>query len=393
MDALAVPDGSVLLHIGPPKTATTQLQAALFAARADLASRGVRHAGGSRHPAAAINAVLGRRSAFAGGTVPSIGRWNALAREIRGAREPRVVVSSEFLADAKPDQIRRIVADLAPREVHVVVTLRPLARILPSQWQQHVCDGGQLAFAGWLDAVLADPSRRPGSSFWRRHRHDELVARWAAVVGTPRVTVMAITGDDRDQVLRDTERLLALDAGLLTPQPGVTNRSLTLPEAEAVRAFNSSLAAAGFPRGTHDRLVHFGASRYLKGLPPDPAAARIELPAGALVPVTEAARTIVGGIRESGVRTMGDIDALALVPDTPAAPPSRSPADGDPSVAASLAVGVMIASGLARPGTADDPALDLVPGYALAGVVARRSARSVLRRARRLVPRRPHSRD
>jgi nicotinamidase-related amidase len=385
--SLAVPEGSVLLHIGPPKTATTQLQAALFAARHGLPAHGVRHAGGSRHPAAAIHAVLGRKSAFAGGKVPPISRWNALAREVRRAGEPRVIVSSEFLADALPEHIERIVADLSPRDVHVVVTLRPLAQILPSQWQQHVCDGSIVAFEDWLDAVFRHPGRRPGSSFWRRHRHDELVERWAAVIGAPKVTVIALADGDRGGVLRHAETLLGLEPGLLAPQAGLANRSLTLPEVEAVRAFNAAMIEAGLPRRELDRLVHFGASRYLKGTPADPAAPRIPLPASALGPIDDAARGIVEGIRASGVHVMGDLDALAVVPRPPA---DEAPAsvNGDPSVAASLAVGVMIASGLARPGSADDPALALVPTYALAGVVARRSARMTATRLRRLVPKR-----
>jgi hypothetical protein len=385
--ALAVPEGSILLHIGPPKTATTQLQAALFAARPALSAHGVRHAGSSRHPAAAIQAVLGRRSAFAGGTVPPIARWNALAREVRRAREPRVILSSEFLADARPEHIRRIVADLAPRTVHVLLTLRPLAQILPSQWQQHVCDGNIVSFEDWLDAVFRHPNRRPGASFWRRHRHNELVERWAAVIGAPRVTVIALEDGDREALLRHAATLLGLNPGLLALQPGVANRSLTLPEVEAVRAFNAALIEAGLPRREVDRLVHFGASRYLKGTPADPAAPRIPLPATALGPVADAARGIVEGIRASGVRVMGDLDALALVAQPPAdtAPPS---VNGDPSVAASLAVGVMIASGLARPGSADGPGLARVPTYALAGVIARRSARTVAIRLRRLLPKR-----
>src|SRR5690349_18913386 len=108
----AIPEGSILLHIGPPKTATTQLQAALFAARPALLERGVRHAGPNRHPAAAVHAVLGKASAFQGGVVPGIARWTKLVEEARTSPQPRVVISSEFFADATPENVRRIVDDL-----------------------------------------------------------------------------------------------------------------------------------------------------------------------------------------------------------------------------------------------------------------------------------------
>ncbi len=184
-----------------------------------------------------------------------------------------MIVSSEFLADAPPEDVLRIVADLAPRDVHVVLTLRPLAQILPSQWQQHVCDGNVVAFEDWLDAVFRHPSRRPGASFWRRHRHNALVERWAAVIGSPKVTVIALADGDRGGVLRHAETLLGLEPGLLAPQPGLANRSLTLPEVEAVRAFNTAMTEAGLPRKELDRLVHFGASRYLKGIAGGPGGA------------------------------------------------------------------------------------------------------------------------
>ncbi|MFC9845113.1 hypothetical protein ACFWFF_25725 [Streptomyces sp. NPDC060223] len=44
------------------------------------------------------------------------------------------VVSSEFFADAPDDEtIARIVDDLGRDRVPVLITLRPLARIMPSQ--------------------------------------------------------------------------------------------------------------------------------------------------------------------------------------------------------------------------------------------------------------------
>ena len=67
--------------------------------------------------------------------------WRDLVGEIRRAREPRVVVSSEFFSLASPKVIERIVRDLDRERLHVMVTLRPLGRILPSQWQQNVQGG------------------------------------------------------------------------------------------------------------------------------------------------------------------------------------------------------------------------------------------------------------
>jgi hypothetical protein len=51
---LLVPEGTRLLHIGPPKTATTTVQRALNAARDDLLAQGVRYVGQRRRQARAL---------------------------------------------------------------------------------------------------------------------------------------------------------------------------------------------------------------------------------------------------------------------------------------------------------------------------------------------------
>ena len=146
---------------------------------------------------------------FIGGEVPPISRWERLLHEVQHAPEPRVIISSEFFADAKPDAIRRIVDALDPDRIHVAVTVRPLASILTSQWAQYVADGMGAPFNSWLEAMLTPGNQRFSPSFWVRHRHDELVDRWAAVVGPGRVTVVVVDSE-RGAVLRGFERLLGL---------------------------------------------------------------------------------------------------------------------------------------------------------------------------------------
>ena len=88
-------------------------------------------------------------------------------------------MSSEFFAGADQAAASRIIEDLGGEQVHVVVTLRPLARILPSQWQQYLQNGYCMPYLEWLDGILSKQPKTPAPGFWRRHRHDELVTRWA----------------------------------------------------------------------------------------------------------------------------------------------------------------------------------------------------------------------
>ena len=79
---------------------------------------------------------------------------------------PRIVLSSEWLADASPAAIRRIVAEAGGDRVRVAVTVRSLGRVLPSQWQQYVAAGLEAGYERWLRSVL-DPAGEPITpTFW-----------------------------------------------------------------------------------------------------------------------------------------------------------------------------------------------------------------------------------
>ena len=109
----SLPEGTRLLHIGPHKTGTTALQAAMWEARAAMLAQGVHPAGSYRNPVSAVRAVTAQPSSYSD-RPPPMREWRAFVREVDGATEPRLVVSSEYFAHADSAAIRRIVADLDP---------------------------------------------------------------------------------------------------------------------------------------------------------------------------------------------------------------------------------------------------------------------------------------
>ena len=153
-----LPAGACLLHIGPHKTGTTSVQSAFHLARRELAAYGVHYAGPDRHPVIAVQAAIEARVG-GGRRGGSLDRWRSLVAEIARHPAERVVLSSEWFSDADTASIRRVVGDLDPARVHVVLTVRSLARLLPSQWQQHVAAGLTLAYEPWLDAVFSQRFR------------------------------------------------------------------------------------------------------------------------------------------------------------------------------------------------------------------------------------------
>lgn len=383
---LALPVGTRLLHIGPHKTGTTSLQGALWTAREAMRAQGVRHAGTGRNPSNAVRAVTGQPSPYSDTEPPPIRYWERLVREVRSAREARVVVSSEFFSWADAAAIQRIVGDVGPTTVHVVVTLRPIARILPSMWQQNVQAGQVNGFESWLESVL----RRPGHPFWTLHRHDQLISRWAAVVGLDRVTAIVVDERDHGFLPRTFERLLDLREGTLAVGEDFANRSMTLPEVEAVRAFNVAFKAEGLPRAIHARLMRFGAAQEMKRRRPPADEPRVELPPGSEDRIGEIATEVVAGIRASGVRVVGDLDQLARPTTRPTAASSAESTAIPPEIAASMAMGILVASGAARNqstggfGVTEPIELARVPSRQLVGYVGLRAWQSVVRRVKKL---------
>ena len=231
----------------------------MWAARDSMRAQGVRYAGESRHSESAARAIAGLKSPLSDeGNPPPIRLWEELVRSIHRATEPRLIFSSEFLAHAHEDAIRRLVDDIDPARIHVAVTLRPLGKILASQWQQSVQAANTASFDAWLDSLFNRPAGSREAVLWHRHRHDRLIARWAGIVGPDKVTAVVVDDRDHAHVLRMFEALLGLRVGTLELQQDLANRSLTLAEVEALRAFNESYGSADLGRALRTRVVRLG---------------------------------------------------------------------------------------------------------------------------------------
>jgi hypothetical protein len=216
---------------------------------------------------------------------------------------------------------------------------------------------------------------------WGAHRHDQLVSRWADVVGADRVTVIVVDEQDHAWILRVFEALVGLRTGTLALQQDAENRSLTYAEAEAVRALNVELGGLGVGRRASRLLVHDGAAKYMKHRTPAPGEGRIVPPAWAVDRAAEVAERAVAGIRSRGVRIVGDLDSLLGTPSgTPAAAPDPAWIASD--IAMALATGMLRGAGIlgvATPGGTAAPTrtdrvkeLPIVPDGRLLRIYARR---------------------
>jgi hypothetical protein len=320
--SLLLADDAVLLHIGAFKTGTTAIQGALFRARPQLAKHGVLQAGKGRQPMTAVLALANLR--LKGKPIPQIEQWRLLVAQVAAAADKRVVVSSEFFGAADEETARRAVRELGGPRVHVVVTLRPLAKILPSQWQQYVRSGATRAtYDDWLDGVLRRPPyNKPTPSFWKRHSHEVLVERWASIVGPENVTVIVPDEGDRDFLLRSFEELTGLPEGLLVAESTTENRSMTLGEIELVRQINLEFALRDWPDRFFRKLSRQGVAAHLQAnRKPHQDEPRILTPQWALDRAAEIGAGAADKITALGVRIVGDISTLgaAAVAEEPSA--------------------------------------------------------------------------
>ena len=337
MSITPLPAGARILHIGPFKTGSTALQHALHNARDALADQGVSYVSRSRHDAFparyAVDALLPDQ-------LPEKGRraWRRVVRKLRSAEETRALYSSEYLCLADDAQIDRIVGDVGRGPTWVVVTLRPLAALLPSQYQQLLQGDLRLPpYRTWARAVLeAAPGEGPTRSFWRRHRHDALVERWGRAAGLDRVVVLVL-GRDHDWTARAFEQLLGLSSGTLSFDGVPSNRSLTWPEAEVLRSFNQQYADARLPKGAYRPLVGH-AVQHLKLRAPGADEEPIATERWAVERANAIGAEMAEGLRRSGVRVHGDLAQLGAVPVPDHEPPQPTHVRTD--VAARFAVGL-----------------------------------------------------
>lgn len=330
MDSIATPNAlpadSIMLHIGAHKTGTTSLQAALYEARETLAAQGVFNLVpvGSESANVAARAVQRLPASGTSGSPVDYKIWEQIVASSAKHRGSRVAISAEAFAVSEPAVIENIVRELGRDRLHVVVTLRPLAKILPSQWQQDLHGAWQSsAFDTWLKEVLKDPraSRRVGPvdvphRFWYRHRHDELVLRWARLVRPERITIVVVD-DQRSEALFETfEQLLGVQAGTLPRNVSSRNRSMTLPEMLIMQRYGKLLESSELGRRVVEQARYHRALRILRKIRPDNLRdARLQIPSWSHARVGEIQEEMRVRLASIRANVVGSLDRLVWLPE------------------------------------------------------------------------------
>ena len=336
-----VPAAAVFLHIGLPKSGTSYLQSTLWNSRRRLAEHGVL-VPGPRQMSQNLAAwdLMGRRPR--GAERPQVvGAWEALVGEVRAWSGSHAVVSEEFFAFARPRQVRQAVRAFAPAPVHVVVTVRDLARVLVGAWQQELAKGRSWRWDEYATAVR-DPEQGPASAgvaFWLRQDVARVLEIWEREVPRGRVHVVTVPppGSPPELLVQRFATATRLDPGWLAIGDYRGNVSMGAAEVEVLRRLNTSLGDRLNER-QYTRVVANGVRPALQ----DRGRGTMSLPDDERGWVTERASATVEVLRSREYHVVGDLADLLPPPSVGMASRPDAAAPDEVADAALTALGTVV---------------------------------------------------
>lgn len=324
------------LHVGTAKSGTSYLQDLWWQHRDALRGRGLLLPGGTTrdhfHAAALVkgmDAIVERLDDQRRGT------WERLVAETR-EWPGDVLISHEHFSDSPADAAARALAGLAGAadEVHLILTVRDLARVLPSAWQQRVKQGARQPFGAFLATVRRE---RDDQKFWRYQDVPGILDRWTVGLDPAHVHLVVVppSGAPRDELWRRTGAVLGVDVADLDTEARRTNVSLGIVEAELLRRVNAEIPRE---QRTVD-LTRLTRGDFTRGLLADSAPREpFVLPVEHLAWVRERSEAVVATLRERSYDVVGDL--ADLLPAEPG--PGRTPDEvGDAEVGAAARIVVV----------------------------------------------------
>ncbi len=304
----------LIIHPGFHKSGTTALQESFALNRPLLRENGIFYPpiGSKAHHRVAW-ALTQRPWGWSkrGGEKTPEKYWDRMSSRINGAKEETVILSSEFFSEIDGERIRKIRSEIKGRDIQILFTLRPLAKLLPSSYQQYLKYGITVEYEDWLHAILDKPGESKVSpTFWKRHSHGKVVARWVDIFGKSNVTLLIVNEAQPTFLFDEINKFLNLPTGSLSAAPSGSNRSLTMEEISLLLELNRQ-----FPKervwDEYEVFVRAGYIRHLTDhVPPAADKARLLTPQWAVDKANELGKVIQKELLGTGVKIIGDVDSL-----------------------------------------------------------------------------------
>ncbi len=332
------------MHIGLQKTGTSYLQSVFWQSQAALTEQGLAMLPGTKKQtfrvmlAARDRIRPGVDGAEVGGALDRLRARLGDAAGVPGA-PTRYLLTEESLAPMTTEQVRRLLDVLAGTEVHLVLTVRDLARQVPSVWQQKVTSRRRYTFDDYLSAVV--DRRRRSRDFWANQDVPAVLQRWAGEVPPHRTHLVTVppSGGDPEELLARFCRVLEIDPGGLDTAVPRRNVSLGLVQTELLRRVNVELG----PRLRRREAYRAAGKMYLgKRILSAQGGVPARLPARLEEWCREVSAQHIEAIRRSGVHVVGSLEDLVPVAESFAATPQQV-SDAEVAQAAAAAIATMLA--------------------------------------------------
>jgi len=260
----------VFIHIGLPKTATTYLQTIMWGARDQMRAEGVLLPGAERRDHLwASNILRGAPRVAAHNVEFAAKAWQRITHEI-SHWSGTAVISHEFFAAASAEQAESMIAQLAPAQVHVVVTAREPLGLFAASWQESIKNRDTTLLADYSPVVSESPLDIWN---WRTLDLRLVLERWSSALPPQRVHVLPLPDKSfgHDEIWHRFAGLIGLDSRAYDLSGSFPNESLGVVESETLRRINEHMGSFNnaFDRGVYirtyladERLVPRKGERY-----------------------------------------------------------------------------------------------------------------------------------
>jgi hypothetical protein len=249
------------------------------------------------------------------------------------------IIDQELFAGATEKQVGRALRTLDFADVHILLTVRDMARQLPAAWQEWIRNRETETFADWLHAVHPPDDAKSDARwlFWRLHDIPEILRRWTGNVPAERVHVITVppAGSDPGILWNRFAGVLDIDPDAYDTRSERQRASLAAAEVEALRALNIALRGQHVPWPAYDRIV----KRYLAFELGERRGDPIALPKDHYDWAVQWSRDAAAFIAAGGYHVVGDLNDL--IPTAPR--PGVDPDEVSDKARADAAVAGMVA--------------------------------------------------
>jgi len=323
----------VHLHVGAPKTGTTQLQDVLFRNRDHLREHGVLVPGRDRQ--SHFHAAIDLLDLSWGGLLEGArGSWDELVAEIH-AWPGDVVVSNENLSLADDAVVAHVRAALPDHALRVVFSARDLVRQIPAAWQEKVKHFYTGDFGTFVQNLREDVDDEETRRFWQRQTWPDVLERWSRQIGDAPTTLVTVPQSGQDPAVLLSRFLAAFDLKeeWVPDRSARSNPGLGPVESAVLRAVQTELDA----RDAKTAVRHTAVRGALLGRwwPSRPSTGRIALPVEARDWAAGLSAHWVERVKATDVTVVGELSDLVspvspVSPESPGSPESPVAAGVDP---------------------------------------------------------------